>query len=595
MVHFAADQQTITTFAGKAICRWEIATGVQTLLTNKSSCAPAFSVDGSRLVFAEGKDVVLWDINRGVKHLVLSGHTSDVRHLAFNPNGTRVASADGGNIKIWDAAMGKEQRTIAEANVGLVFYFSRNGEAVLTANGWDGYRGWKVADGTALKPGEAQPPVGVRVGSHGDDRNMVLSHGQCYSPNGKVLATYGEGWYMPNTNSPAIGQINLYDADAPGQVKRRLFGHGRGIDSVVFSQDGNRIASYSNSGGDLPQLRVWDITGRQESGSWPLEAEAVVFLPGGRVALCTGNAGVVRLHEPETNRKETVGVAIPDQRSAPSFTPDGRLLACVGVDESRPMTSRVTVWDCLAKRALPSLTVERDAESRFYHAPLFSRDGKLLALLERHNWTEPQRTRWRLWDVTTGKLLFTSHQNHEPWMGPRGSTTRELNAFSLAFSPDGKLVALGGDGMVLIWDVATQQVQSIFDGFRSSVGALAFSPAGDTLAVGTHRGELLLWETATGRRLWQSQAHSAPSASLLFIPRGERSLRGMACSRAFAGRARECCRRFACGTQVRARNGRPLTGRTGISASWCSLPTATIWWRPVLSSCATVRTSFRAR
>ena len=47
---------------------------------------------------------------------------------------------------------------------------------------------------------------------------------------------------------------------------------------------------------------------------------------------------------------------------------------------------------------------------------------------------------------------------------------------SVAFSPNGALLAAGGDdGLIWLWDVATGQVSAIFGGYPNGVTSLAFS------------------------------------------------------------------------------------------------------------------------
>ncbi len=88
---------------------------------------------------------------------------------------------------------------------------------------------------------------------------------------------------------------------------------------------------------------------------------------------------------------------------------------------------------------------------------------------------------------------------------------------SLAYSPDGKMVASGGwDTTVRLWDVAAGTQLAVFDGHRTRVHRVAFSPDGKTLASAADEPNVLLWDVEKKRRKMPLVGHPSWVTDLAF-------------------------------------------------------------------------------
>jgi WD40 repeat protein len=268
--------------------------------------------------------------------ITLLGHEDDINSVVFSPDGHVIATGSvDKTIKLWDAETGSELKTLA---------------------------------------------------GHTEEVNSVA-----FSPDGKLLASAGGGDWV-NLQGERDFKIRLWEAES-GRLLNTLGGHSEPVLRVAFSADGRTIASVTDQG-----VALWDVRGGIRLTNFPGVAEAK-FSPDGRTVALSSTDESAELHYPVGNNgtvklwdvvvgKVRMTLSNISARPSATFSPDGRTLAAF-------RNEWIQLWDIQTGAERKRLTSQHGGANR---SIAFAPDGRTLAAVS-------QGSSVILWDIPSGNEL----------------------------------------------------------------------------------------------------------------------------------------------------------------------------------------------
>ena len=461
-----------------------------------------FSPDG-KLLASSGinGEIILWDVATGLQiSQLLGGHqdvdgsrsrgtyASKVDRIAFSPDSALLASSGNGETILWDVETGKGIKRFSGYGEGdIQIAFSLEGQPMSFMHRNDKLMLWNAETGVLIggQPSTSFFERGIEELVFSPDSMMAITAGDLSSTGGTVLLAWDlmtrikimhqleslEAFEVECIAvSPAIdanlvavggcaekegefscikGEIQLWDTVSEQMVGEPLVGHDGWVESVVFSPDGQILAS----GSEDSTIILWDVASHEQIG------------------------------EPLTGHTSNVDTL--------DFSPDGNLLASVSWDNDQ----RFFLWD-ISTNPPTRRVLGTGGDATSFMGLVFSPEGKILATTGRCGTSDAGGTCLggiQLWDVSDG----------EPISQPMRSSTASAIT-TMVFSPDGQVLVSGGLDGIIFWDVATrkpfmQPPSHLMN--PQKVESLAYSHDGTIIASVNQDQTLTLWDARTGQRI----------------------------------------------------------------------------------------------
>ncbi|HEV2829992.1 MAG TPA: caspase family protein [Pyrinomonadaceae bacterium] len=520
---------------------WDLATGRETRAVKLSdreieNVTLEFAADGHLLVAGTvDKRVKLWDVTTNAKERDLGSTGQDFSLLKFSRDTHLLAMSEGYAIKLWDVATGRELPALKAPNSGLfstqarVFTaFSEDGKKFATG-GFDtptilwatetakqlvkltgrtnmAYKVAFSADGNQLYSGgrtrwDLRTGRGLRISAAPGDNQLGFP-----SPDGRLLATFA-----PNNNTvtiletPTGRKVQTLTPTGETVVQRAGFSpdgsmlvvtYGPGETQTKHTQASSQLATTQN------QIKIWEVKSGRELRTLSSGAGAteVGFGPDGRVLVTLGVMGEISLWDTASGSK------LGDFTSSPmaglmqmmngigGMSPDQLRKMKPGKPGSMPQMPDMTAMSDMITNMMGSMSA--GTMGRSVTSMSFSPDGRILAI---------------------GGVESKSNLDLAAMMNPAAQKQKKNSK-----PPDAdeimKSMKIEAVGQVTLWDVASGQQIGAFKGHGKGVTHVAFSRDGRLLASSSSDNTIRIWDVAGRRELRTLAGHTANIDSIDFSP-----------------------------------------------------------------------------
>jgi WD40 repeat protein/serine/threonine protein kinase len=429
----------------------------------------SWSPDGQMLAMAGlyETSVEVWNVTDRTRLATLQTNTG--RFVAFSPRGDLLAADnlsvndDLGPINLWQAGTTNLVRQLPETNGCVGLRFSPAGTQLAVLNWYGDVSIWDVYRGVLLR---SIPPL---------DPQPTDFTSFTFSPDGKRLAIGGVNGKLRvvalNTGA-TVFNIEAYSEER--------------VSAVAWSPTDQVIATGSGFMGG--PLRLWDANSGRLVGEldghcgW---VSGLIFSADGKFLYSCAGDQTIRIWDVAQRRCARVLRGSRDEVLGLALSPDGTTLASGGKD------GVVAFWSTVpAPEEVQPKLVLTEEKRKIPIAAAFDPAGDTLALV-------------RGGIVRLHELPSLKETSSIPALG--------TNVRSLAYSPDGKLLATGStNGWLRVWSRSERRLlKEVAAHNTNRVNRLRFSADGTRLLSGVTpfpefgiTGELAVWDTRTWEAVW---------------------------------------------------------------------------------------------
>lgn len=430
-----------------------------------NASAVAVSADGRRVAIVSGGSLRMCD-GRTLAEYENVDVDESVTALAFSPDGSVLLSGDFyGKVTAWAVSptgwlQRGPTRQIGDREAIETLAFSGDGRRAVSTNR-DNVRIWDVGTGRVL--------YGFSFLGGGEATGIWLS------PDGKLgLASNGE-------------TVLAIDVEARRTRPIVALGYHPGGGRAVVTPDGERV--FVASTGDL---RSWDVPEDRQLDTYALDRTLVIDLklsPDGKLL-------VVEQYQKLTffavDRPDLSRSIVTKGRTKACFTPEGRLLVR-GESMVRVLDLELDDLDAVPLPVVPTkepqqsgdlpvrVTEAQRIRAAGHTAAAFSPDGSKIAATDSDGHVY-------VYDIASGEVL-----------GELRSPLASKGASALTWTPDGRRIAAGNRGTVLLYSVSEagridsrRGTMAFISTNVGTIRAFEFSAGGNQMLVVGDRGAALV-------------------------------------------------------------------------------------------------------